>query len=345
MEVYAAVLVEPKRPLRIERLGLPALKAGQVLVEIAYGGLCGTQLLEIRGAKGPDPYLPHVLGHEGVGTVLDVGKQVTKVRAGDRVVLSWIQGCGMDAEPAQYSSALGRVNAGKVSTFMTHAIVSENRVTPVAQWVPVKEAAIMGCAMLTAMGMVDRALGVRSGSTLALFGLGGIGLSTAIMARARGAIVFGVDVRETKLHHAQALGVQHVVNAAKEDPIARIRALTSDQGVDYAIEAAGDKQAMEAALGVTRTNGGVCLLAGNVPRGMTLQVDPYDLIRGKRLCGTWGGGAEPDADLSKLVEVYPIISEQMSRVITHVFPLHEINCAVVCASEGLAGRVLLHTVH
>src|SRR4051794_2860333 len=120
MHTDAAVLVELNQPLRLLPLEVPDLKPGQVLVDVAYSGVCHSQLHEVRGRRGPDRFLPHVLGHEGSGTVLAVGAGVTKVAAGDRVVLTWIKGEGAEVPSTTYSSSLGAVNSGAISTFMRH---------------------------------------------------------------------------------------------------------------------------------------------------------------------------------------------------------------------------------
>ena len=129
MKTEAALLVQTGKSLVLAEIDIPALKPGQVLVEVAYSGACGTQVMEWRGDKGEDKWVPHCLGHEGTGTVLEVGGAVTKVKAGDKVVLSWIKGSGIEAGGAVYDWAGRKVNAGGVTTFQRHAVVSENRLT------------------------------------------------------------------------------------------------------------------------------------------------------------------------------------------------------------------------
>jgi S-(hydroxymethyl)glutathione dehydrogenase/alcohol dehydrogenase len=129
MKTTAALLVQTGAPLVLAEIDIPALKPGQVLVEIAYSGACGTQVMEWRGDKGEDKWVPHCLGHEGTGTVLETGSAVTKVKAGDKVVLSWIKGSGIEAGGAVYAWGDKKVNAGGVTTFQRHAVVSENRLT------------------------------------------------------------------------------------------------------------------------------------------------------------------------------------------------------------------------
>jgi Zn-dependent alcohol dehydrogenases, class III len=152
----AAILVEQKKPLVVAEIGLPeALSFGQVLVKILYSGICGAQLNEIAGAKGPDKFLPHLLGHEAVAEVLEIGPGVKTVKPGQRVCLHWRPGTGLQCEPPKYDWNGAVVNAGWVTTFNRHAIISENRMTPVAEDFDPRLVPLLGCAVTTAMGVVN----------------------------------------------------------------------------------------------------------------------------------------------------------------------------------------------
>ncbi|MFQ5760569.1 MAG: zinc-binding dehydrogenase, partial [Acidiferrobacterales bacterium] len=241
-------MVELNRPLRLIELSLPALKPGQVLVEVAYSGICHSQLNEVRGRKGPDRYLPHTLGHEGSGRVVAVGEGVSKVKAGDRVVLSWIKGRGADVTGTVYDSPEGAINSGAISTLVRQTVTCENRVIAIPGAMPLREAALLGCAVPTGAGIVFNTLRIEAGSSLAVFGVGGIGLSAVLAAVGLGARpIIAVDVVAVKLDMASELGATHVVNAGDIDPVAAVRELTRGEGVDFAIEAAGRAEAMEAA--------------------------------------------------------------------------------------------------
>ena len=167
MKTQAMLLVETGRPLEMAEITLPALKPGQVLVEIAFSGACGTQVMEARGFKGADKWVPHCLGHEGSGTVLECGSAVTKVKPGDKVVLSWIRCSGIEAGGAVYDWDGRRVNAGGVTTFQRHAVVSENRLTLLPADLPMEHAVLLGCAAPTGMGSVVNVLRVLPGESVA----------------------------------------------------------------------------------------------------------------------------------------------------------------------------------
>src|SRR5262249_7256030 len=159
----------------IDDLEVPPLQPGQVLVEVCYSGVCHTQVLECRGHRGEDRYLPHCLGHEGSGVVREVGPGVTKVKPGDHAILSWIKGSGADVPGAVYGWRGRRVNAGGITTFGRYAVLSENRLTALPEAFPMKEAALLGCALPTGMGAVLHTGEARPGQSAAVFGTGGVG--------------------------------------------------------------------------------------------------------------------------------------------------------------------------
>jgi len=162
MKTRAAILWELHKPLVIEDVEVPALKKGQVLVAVLYSGLCRAQYNEMIGLKGPDKFLPHTLGHEGSGIVVDIGKGITKVKKGDYVCLSWIKGRGLDGMNTQYRSGHCVINAGAVTTFSDYAVVSENRLTKIPKVLPADIASIIGCAVVTGCGIIQNTLSARN---------------------------------------------------------------------------------------------------------------------------------------------------------------------------------------
>jgi S-(hydroxymethyl)glutathione dehydrogenase/alcohol dehydrogenase len=342
VQTEAAVLVELNQPLRHARLELPELEAGQVLVEVAYSGVCHSQLHEVRGRRGPDRYLPHTLGHEGSGIVRAVGAGVKKVRPGDRVVLTWIKGQGADVASSGYHEAGAKINSGPLSTFMRHTITCENRLVRLPPDMPLREAALLGCALPTGAGIVINMLAMQPGASLAVFGAGGIGLSAVLAARMLGADpLIAVDVVESKLAEALRLGATHAVNAGQRDPVAAVRELTQGRGADYAVEAAGRRETMEAAFRSVRDQGGLCVLAGNLPHGEQIALDPFDLIRGKRIAGAWGGATRPDEDVPRYVGWFLEGRLPMNELISREYPLGEINAALDDLEQGRVVRALV----
>ena len=224
MKTEAAILVELGKPLVMAELEIPALKPGHVLVEIAYSGACGSQVNEVVGNKGEDKWLPHCLGHEATGTVLEAGSAVTKVKAGDKVVLSWLKGSGIEAGGCVYMWDGKKVNAGAVTTFQRHAVVSENRLTLAPAELPLDTAILLGCAAPTGMGAVFNVLNVKAGDAVAIFGTGGIGLNACMAAAFAGAIpVIGIDLAASRRDLAKRYGATHVIDPGAGDVLAEIR--------------------------------------------------------------------------------------------------------------------------
>jgi len=343
MKTTAAVLTEVNRPLQIEELAIPPLKEGQVLVDIAYSGICHSQLNEIHGLKGEDKFLPHTLGHEGAGVVLETGPGVTKVKIGDHVVLTWIKGSGFDVAATQYKRQDGSiVNSGAISTFLKYAVVSENRLVPITEEMPLKEAALLGCAIPTGAGIVLNTARVQKGNSVAVFGVGGIGLSALLAARMmEAAVIIAVDIRDQKLIQAKQVGATHTINASQQGVLETIQTITDAQGVDFAIEAAGQKVTMEAAFKSVKDKGGLCILAGNLPVGHSISIDPFDLIKGKRIVGTWGGETDPDSDIANYVKLFLNGKLQLDVLTSNIVKLNDIGQALESLNNGNANRILI----
>lgn len=343
MKTKAAILSEINKPLQIEELTIPDLQSGQVLVKIAYSGVCRSQLNEIQGLKGQDNYLPHTLGHEGSGIVEAIGPDVSKVKPGDHVVLTWIKGRGADVPSALYKKADDSiVNSGAISTFMTKAVISENRLVKIPPEMPLREAALLGCAIPTGAGIVLNTLKVEHGNSVAIFGVGGIGLSAVLAAdMVNAAPIIAVDVLDYKLELSRDVGATHLINASQEDPLATILKITDGRGVDYAIEAAGRRETMESAFQAVRDDGGLCVLAGNLSQGERISLDPFDLIKGKQIIGTWGGETDPDRDIPKYVDFFLSGKLRLAKFPTDRFKLKEINDAFKDLENGKVGRPII----
>ena len=178
IDIKAAILVKQNEPLEIDDVEVPDLGYGQVLVNIKNSGICGKQIDEITGKRGKDPYLPHLLGHEGAGIVKDIGPGVTKVKKGDHIVLHWMKGPGIDSSTPQFSRKGSPINAGWVTTFSEYTIASENRVTPIDKDIDFDVASLLGCAVTTGLGIVFNDLNLKPGQSTAVFGAGGVGCGT-----------------------------------------------------------------------------------------------------------------------------------------------------------------------
>jgi|SRR5581483_1607476 len=332
MKTLAAVLVKQKKPLEVWELEVPALQAGQLLVKIKVAGICRTQLNEIDGIHGKDAYLPHLLGHEAAGSVEAVGPGVEKAKVGERVVISWIKGSGQNAPGGVYDHKGQRVNSGSAAVFSQCAIVAENRVTPIPADVPADIAALFGCAVPTGVGVIQHALQVTPGSSVAIFGVGGVGASAILGAKLQGAHdIIAIDISPDKLKLAKKLGATNTINSATQ-------ALPT--GIDFAVDATGVPQAMEQAFSVLNDHG-VLAIAGHPKKGAKIKVDPFELIKGRRIIGTWGGNTQPDKDIPTYIEAWREKKLPLETLITHHFKLNQINKAIETLRSGHAGRVIL----
>lgn len=342
MVMKAAVLTETGKPLRVMELDVPDLAYGQVLVRMAASGLCASQLREIRGERGPDRYLPHLLGHEGAGIVETIGPGVSKVSPGDHVIVSWIKGSGIEAVGPKYRAGGIFVNAGPIATLAESAVVSEDRVTPIAKDLPLDEAALIACAVATGTGSVWNVARPKPGDSVAVFGAGGVGLNAIQAARAaRADKVIAVDVRSEVEPTTRLFGATHFVDASATDPVESIRDLTGGQGVDCAVECSGSARAMEAAFASVRDSGGKAVLAGNLRRGERISIDPFMLISGKTIVGSWGGATDPDVDFPKLVASALSGEIELRKLVSHRLPLERANEGFELLGQGKVLRALV----
>lgn len=341
MKTEAAILVDTSRPLELAELDIPALRPGQVLVEIAYSGACHTQVLEARGRRGEDKWLPHCLGHEGTGTVLEAGAAVSKVKTGDKVVLSWLKGNGIEAGGAVYQWDRRKVNAGGVTTFQRHAVVSENRLTLVPDSLPMELAILLGCAAPTGMGAVFNVTKVAAGDAVAVFGTGGIGLNACMAAAFSGAMpVIAVDPNPARRALALRYGATHAIDPSAADPAGEVRKIVPG-GVDVAIEATGVPAVMSAALATTRQQGGRAVVIGNARFGEKLTLDPGLFNQGKSLLGTWGGDSHPDRDYARFGRLLGSGRFDVRGLLSPPYGLAQADQALDDLERGRVGRPLI----
>ncbi|RXJ66616.1 acetoin dehydrogenase [Halarcobacter ebronensis] len=325
----AAILEQVNKPLQIKNIKFNTLKRGQVLVELAYSGVCHSQLMEARGKRGEDKWLPHLLGHEGTGIVKEIGEGVTKVNVGDKVILGWIKGEGIDANTAQYTSHNQIINSGKVTTFSEFSVVSENRVVKLPANIPMDVGVLFGCAILTGAGILINEIKPKEKSTIAIFGLGGIGLSGLMATKLFNLNnVIAIDIEDDKLKLAKEFGATHTINSLKEDVIAKINELTNFNGVDYSMESSGIASVIETAFKVVKKGGGLCVFASHPKNGDMIKLDPYDLICGKQIKGSWGGSSKPDKDIPEFAKLYKEGQLPLEKLLDKKYKLDEINQAL-----------------
>jgi len=339
----AAILVAQREPLVVDTIELPAeLGVGQVLVQVHVSGICGSQLGEIDGVKGPDRYLPHLMGHEGFATVLEVGPGVKHVQAGDTVVLHWRPGAGIQADPPQYRWRGQSINAGWVTTFNRHAVVSENRCTKVPDTINPDAAALFGCAITTGFGVIENNAQLKMGESVVVFGAGGIGLNIIqAAALVSASVIVAVDLFDSRLELAQRLGATHCINSSRDDAELRIQDALAGQPLDVFIDNTGSPAVIEQGYRLTHGQGRVILVG--VPRqGNTTNLYTLPLHFGKVLTGSQGGESQPQRDIPRYLRLLQQGRLQLDRFVSARYSLEQINDAIAAMRDGAtAGRVML----
>ena len=338
----AAILVEQNQPLVIDKVELPSsLDFGQVLVQIHYSGICGSQLGEIIGVKGPDIYLPHLLGHEGSGVVVEIGPNVSHVKVGDSVVLHWRQGKGIEARPPKYRWQDKPLNAGLVTTFNQHAVVSENRVTKIPDDFDMRIATLFGCAVTTGLGVINNNANVKIGESVVVWGVGGVGLSIVQGAAMVSAYpIIAIDLYDSKLKLAQKVGATHTINAKDINPEGEIKKILGNAGADVIIDNTGNTKIIEKAYELTNPNGKT-ILVGVPLRGDNISIYTLPLHFNKILKGSHGGEAIPHLDIPRYIRLLQSGKMTLDGLITNEFTLEEINEALDFFRRGEAGRIVI----
>lgn len=333
MIAQAAILRKLNSPLTVEEIVVPAPGIGQVLVEVRASGICGAQIREISGAKGEDKYLPHLLGHEGAGVVLEVGPGVRKVKAGDHVVLHWRKGSGIEAECPRYTM-LARDEAaggGWVTTFNTHALISENRMTVIPKDIDFGVAALLGCAVTTGLGIINNEAKLKMGQSIAVAGVGGVGLNVIQGAEMVSAFpIIAIDLLEKKREMAKEFGATHAHFSTDCIP-----------PVDVFVDCTGHPGVIQAGL-KSLAPGGKLILVGQPREGQGVVFeDMQSDYRGITIMDSQGGLTNPDTDIPRYIKLYQAGKLELDKLITHRFPLAEINQAIELMKSGLSGRIIV----
>lgn len=340
----AAILQQSSAPLVVDEITLPdALAAGQVLVRVTLSGVCGAQINEIDAVKGPDRFLPHLLGHEGYGEVLAVGPVVRNVAPGQWVVLHWMPGAGIQADPASYQWRGRPLNAGWVTTLSEFTIVSENRCTPVSTSVPIEYLPLLGCAATTAAGVIGRDAQLRLGESVVVLGTGGVGLLTAEAARASGAHpIIGVDRVAERLAAADAMGATATVLTSQTLPPTedRIREALNGAPADVVIETTGAREMIELACRLV-AHGGRAVLVGVPRHDEPASVDTLPLHFDTVWTGSKGGGTQPQRDIPRLLRLAEAGLFRLTGLPVTRFPLADVNNAIDLVRTGLPGRAVV----
>lgn len=341
-QFQAAILEQSRRPLVVDTVTLPAqLQAGQVLVKVLFSGICGAQLNEIEAAKGPDKFLPHLLGHEGLGEVLEVGPLVRHVAPGDQVVLHWMPGSGFQSDPAAYMWRGQGLNAGWVTTLSELTIVSGNRCTKIKSTLAPQHLPLLGCAATTAAGVIGRDAQLRLGESVVVLGTGGVGLLTVEAARASGGYpIIGVDKVEGRLEHARRMGARSTILVEDVDVFDEILSALGGTPPDVVVETTGARDMIELAYRLVSTAGRAILVG--VPRhDEPASFDTLPLHFNTVMTGSKGGGTQPEIDIQRLAVLAEAGLFRLDVLPVTLFQLIDVNDAIEMVRSGMPGRAVI----
>ena len=339
MKFKAAILVEQKKPLEIETIELSEkLHYGQVLVKLNYSGICGSQLGEIDGVKGKDNYLPHLLGHEGSGTVVDTGPGVKKFKKDDDVILHWRPSDGIQSEPPKYALNGNTINAGWVTTFNEYAVVSENRLTIDSFPRNKKVSSLFGCAVTTGFGAIENNANPKIGQRIVIYGAGGVGLNMIQAAKIMKLFpIVAVDRFDNRLDLASQCGATHVFNSTKYDNDL-IKSSIKEYSIDFFIDNTGLPEVIEFGYSLINKNGKLVLVG--VPRaGENINIHSLPMHFGKKIVGSHGGETLPHYDIPRLQKLCSEDGSDFEALITEEYTLEDINKAIERMRSGeMSGR-------
>lgn len=362
MKARAAVLFDVGKRLEIREVEVQPPQAGEVLIRMAAGGVCHSDLHAMTGHLVAA--LPAVLGHEGAGIVAEVGPGVTGLKPGDHVIPLWRLSCGVceycsDGRPALCAAGMqvrmtGRLLDGTtrfrlggmeikhfagVSTFSEYSVVPAAAVLPIPDDLPLDRAALLGCAVITGVGAAINAARVRPGTSVAVFGAGGVGLNVIQGATIAGAErIIAVDIVPRKLEFAKQFGATHTINGAAGNPVAEIRALTGGRGVDYAFEVIGLPATMRQAYD-SLAKRGMAVVVGVTPMTMEVSVPVMSLVYEERvLTGSVYGSSRPRTDIPKLIALYRAGKLKLDELLTRTYPFAQINEAYQALERGEVAR-------
>lgn len=340
----AAVLETINAPLVVADIELTPLTFGQVLVRVLVSGFCGSQLQEIAGNKGNAKFVPHLMGHEGCGIVEDIGPGVTKVKKGDKVVMHWRKGDGIESDFPTYTYKGKPMKSGKVTTLSEYSIVSENRITPVPQDTPNELCALLGCGLSTALGTINQEAGVKFGESVLIVGAGGLGVNLIQAAKLAGAYPIVVaDIYENKRETCESMGAHLFVNSKANSLQEEIKKKFGIKEIDVIVDTSGNKQAIESTIPLLSGTGRY-IMVGQPKPGESIELHAALHLfsgEGKTIKATQGGKFSPSMDILRYVALHKAGILKVDGIITHRMKLGEINEAISLIQNGQAGRILI----
>ncbi len=297
-KIDAFVLKRIKSNLKLEKnIFIPKLKKGQIFAKIIYTSLCKSQIMEIKGSRGKDKYIPHALGHEGLAEVIDIGANVKKVKIGDKIILSWIKSKGMNCGGFKIKLENNtNINFGPITTLSNYTLISENRCVKKPKGLDDKLAAFFGCSVSTGFGVVYNVLKKENKKkSIGIYGLGSVGFFSLLAVKCLGfKKIFVIEKNKEKRKLLKKMKIEIIDH---QNSHSEIKKKNNNQLLDYCFESAGYARTIENAFSLIN-NRGSCYTSSHPDYKEKIKINPHDLIKGKRLFGSWGGYTNPDKDFN-----------------------------------------------
>jgi S-(hydroxymethyl)glutathione dehydrogenase/alcohol dehydrogenase len=368
MRTRAAVAYAPNQPLEIEEIDVAGPKAGEVMVRIAATGVCHTDAYTLSGID-PEGIFPAILGHEGAGVVVELGPGVKSVSIGDHVIplytpecrsckfcrsgktnlcqaIRATQGQGLMPDRTSRFSKNGRpiFHYMGTSTFSEYTVLPEISIAKIDQQAPLDKVCLLACGVTTGIGAVLHTAKVEPGATVAVFGLGGVGLSAVQgAAMARAGRIIAIDMNESKFEYARLFGATDCINPSQYDrPIQQLIVELTGGGCDYSFECVGDVRVMRAALESCHKGWGVSVIVGVAGAGQEIATRPFQLVTGRVWKGSAFGGVKGRTELPQMVEQYQRGEIRIDELVTHDLKFEQINHAFELMHHGQSIRSVLH---
>ncbi|MCK5021962.1 MAG: zinc-binding dehydrogenase [Candidatus Pacebacteria bacterium] len=340
----AVILNEINKPLVVADVELTDLSVGQVLVKVLTSGICGAQLQEIAGHKNNAGYVPHLLGHEGCGIVEKIGPGVTTVKEGDKVVMHWRKGDGIEADFPKYIYNGKTIGGGKVTTLSEYSIASENRITSVPQETPDELCALLGCGLSTALATIENEIDFKLGESIMIVGIGGLGINLISAAQLFSASpIIGVDIHENKREVCKSFGVDIYINSKKENLQETLQDKFGIKEVDIIINTSGNKESIEETLPLLSGKGRYILVGQSKP-GESIEIKNANHLfggNGKSIKATQGGQFSPSEDIQRYIVLHKEGMLKIDNIISHEMKLEQINEVIDLVKKGQAGRIII----
>lgn len=332
--MFTAAILKNYKKIEIHEFEFPKkLRDDQVLIKIKYSGICGSQIMEYLGNRGKDKYLPHSFGHEAVGKIVRVGKRVKKVKIKDKVILSWIKGKGLDFGGFKLKDKRNKlINFGPISTLSSYAIVSENRVFLKPNKMSDIEAVLYGCAIPTGAGMVLNELKrIKKKHKVCLIGIGGVGLSALLVLTKKKNNIHVIETNPNKLKFFKKFKFKIITEQEQKN---------FKDYFDYCIETSGNANMIENGFSLIKKNG-TLIFASHPKKSDKIKIKPHDLISGKKIFGSWGGGCKLDKDIDKIFNFFNRESVFSNNGKISFYKLTNINSAFKEVISGKINRAII----